>query len=304
MGYQDRDYYREDNVESGHLFQSWTVRLIVINVVVFLACALTARGGNYPLTSFLALSGDTISQPWTWWRLITAGFVHNSEAPWHILTNMIGLYFFGRPMEERYGSREFVRFYFVAIVLGNLLWTARQYFLVGPLTPDGRWAHALGASGGVTALIVLVCLLYPRQTIFMNFIFPVPAWLAGVLIIAGDLTGTAWLPDHRVEHIAFDIHLAGAFLALSYWGMGLNFGRLPGMRELRAGWEKLAGLFRARPAMRVHRQDDDEEDWDDELEAEADRLLAKIARQGESSLTPRERRVLENYSRRMRQKRR
>jgi hypothetical protein len=81
----------------------------------------------------------------------------------------------------------------------------------------------------------------------------------------------------------------------------LNFGRIPGWRELSTGWSKLKSLFRFRPSVRIHQELDAD---DEDLEVQADRLLAKIARQGESSLTSQERRILESYSRRIRDKQR
>jgi hypothetical protein len=53
--------------------------------------------------------------------------------------------------------------------------------------------------------------------------------------------------------------------------------------------------------VRIHQLDEDEEE---DLEVQADRLLAKIARQGEASLTSQERRILETYSRRIRDRQR
>lgn len=308
MGYQERDYYRDDSPESGFQIKSWVVRLIIINCVVFLANALTTSFdpasdiGQNRLTYALAVYGNTIVQPWYWWKFLSAGFAHNPLAIWHVAGNMIGLYVFGRPIEEKLGSKEFLRFYLLAIVLGSVIWSARQYLTVGPAL--NGWARMFGASGGVTALIVLFCLQNPRATLLLFFAIPMPAWMFGILVVVSDLTGTR-LPGHRLENIAFDVHLVGAALAAVYWSLGLNFGRVPGMRELSTGWKKVTGLFRSRPQMRVHRQDDDDdEELDDRLEAEGDRLLAKIAREGEASLSAQERRTLENYSRRMREKRR
>ncbi|HZL91937.1 MAG TPA: rhomboid family intramembrane serine protease [Pirellulaceae bacterium] len=306
MGYQERDYYREDTGEDGFQIKSWTVRLIIANCAVFLANALTMNNGQSWLTPLLDLHGNAIVEPKLWYQFLTYGFVHNPDSLWHIVGNMIGLWVFGRAIEERYGGKEFLRYYLIAILLGGIVWSVRQYFVVGSFMKGGEpaWVTCVGASGGVTALIVLYCLLYPRNTLLLFFAIPTPAWMVGILIVASDLTG-AWggqaLPPGMTRAaIAFDVHLTGAALALAYWALGLNFGRFPGWRELSAGWTRIKSLLRARPAVRIH----DDADDDDDLETQADRLLEKIARQGESSLTPHERRVLENYSRRIRDKQR
>jgi membrane associated rhomboid family serine protease len=306
MGYQERDYYREDTGEDGFQIKTWTVRLIIINCAIFLANALTMTSGRSWLTPLLDLHGNAIVEPRYWYQFLTYGFVHNPDSLWHIVGNMFGLWVFGRALEERYGGREFLRFYLIAIVLGGIVWSLRQYFLVGYYMTGGEktWLTCLGASGGIAALIVLYCLLFPRNTILLFFAIPTPAWMFGILVVASDLTG-AWaaqaMPQGMARaSIAFDVHMTGAALGLAYWALGLNFGRFPGWRELSAGWSKIRSLLRARPAVRIHEEMDDDED----LETQADRLLEKIARQGEASLTPHERRVLENYSRRIRDKQR
>ncbi len=64
----------------------------------------------------------------------------------------------------------------------------------------------------------------------------------------------------------------------------------------------MRGMFKRKPKLRVHREED-EESVPTRDEAEADRLLEKIHRQGQSSLTAKEQKFLENYSRRVREKR-
>lgn len=315
MGYTERDYYREDNPAeaAGISAQSMVMRVIVINVVVFLATWLTKTPqvlnpkthmieGGYWLTDLLAVHGDTLLHPLELWQLLTAGFVHSNEGLWHIFGNMFGLYVFGRPFEERSGPREFLRFYLIAIVLGNLVWCTRQLFLVKPIVDElgiEHWGAALGASGGVTAVMVLFCLLNPRATLLVFFAIPAPAWVVGLFIVGSDLTG-ALTPGRNVNHIAFDVHLAGAAFAVAYWYFGWNFGRLPGMAGLARLASRAGGMLSRSPDLKVH----DPLEWDEDLEAQADRLLEKVGRLGQASLTAKERRLLEDYSRRLRQKNR
>src|SRR5262245_54584166 len=122
MGFQDRDYYREGS-QSAYV-SSMVVKLIIINALVFFAEMLA--GGWDPITKknvvsdLLGVHPDTVVRPLYWWQFLTAGFVH-AEGLQHILFNMLGLYCFGMPLEERYGRREFLRFYLAAIVLGNIV---------------------------------------------------------------------------------------------------------------------------------------------------------------------------------------
>jgi membrane associated rhomboid family serine protease len=295
MGFQERDYYKDD--ERTSYVTSLTVKLIIVNCVVFLANLLFG-GREDVVSSFLAMRGDTIAHPERWWQFLTYGFVHDPRNLWHLVGNMLGLYFFGKPLEERYGWKEFLRFYLLAIVLGGIVWGARVYFgsPPGSAIVNGKtelfWPTLSGASGGTTAAIILFCLLYPHRTVLLFLFLPAPAWVLGLIIVAGDMFGVGR------ETTAFDVHLTGAVLALGYWYFGWNFGRLPGMAGLGKSFKSLGRSMRPKPDLRVH---DPETTYEDE-DAEADRVLAKLKAVGESSLTSRERRILEAYSRRMRQK--
>ena len=93
--------------------------------------------------------------------------------------------------------------------------------------------------------------------------------------------------------IAYTVHLSGAAFAFLYHRLNWNLGRLiPGKLSWRS--------FKRRPRLRLHAPAEEDED----LNAEVDRILAKISQQGESSLTRKERRTLQSASRRFQQKRR
>jgi hypothetical protein len=92
------------------------------------------------------------------------------------------------------------------------------------------------------------------------------------------------------DRIAFSVHLAGAGLAYLYYRSGIR------LTSILGGWRM--PRFRSRPNLRVHR----EEQSADDIERRADEILDKINKFGADSITPEERRILNTYSRRMRQK--
>jgi membrane associated rhomboid family serine protease len=293
MGFQDRDYYREGS--QSIYVTSMVVKLIIINGIMFLAELLFGGDahGNH-VASLFGAHADTIVRPLYWWQFLTAGFVHDPDHLNHILFNMLGLYCFGMPLEERYGRREFLRFYLTAVVLGFIVWSASHYFLAPQARRDFQ---CFGASGGVTAATLLFCLLYPRATLLAAFLFPVPAWVVGAIIIVSNLFGSV-SNSPLMGGVAYDVHLVGAALALGYWYFGWNFGRLPGLTSLTRMLKAPQKWLKAKPPLKVH----DPEHYYEDLDAQADRLLDKVAHDGLGSLTDAERRILEDYSRRTRQK--
>jgi membrane associated rhomboid family serine protease len=300
MGFQDRDYYRGE-APANPLAGSIVLQLIVVNVLVFLAnLFLTGPRDSAHhdwIVRLLELRSDTIYHPLQWYRLLTYGFTHDPRDVLHIGFNMFGLYIFGRRIDEKLGSREFLLFYLIAIVACGLVWSLRSTVLGYGFADNDRVLGYLGsvygASGGLTAVVILFCLCYPHATILMFMLVPTPAWLAGLIFVAIDMFGGG------SERIAYDVHLAGAAFAAAYWYFGWNFGRLPGVAGMGSMLRSAGKSLKRRPDLRVH---DPGDAAYEELDAEGDRLLEKVHREGEKSLTPRERDALEAYSRRMRQK--
>ena len=282
MGIYDRDYYREQQRPGVTLRapQSIVVTLIIINVAAFLANGLLT-GETNRITAVLACNSNTLSQPWMWWQLLTYGFAHGSIQ--HILFNMLGLWFLGMDIEHHYGRKEFLRLYLAMIVVGGLTWALGETLL------GHNNGMVIGASGAIAGIVVLYALNFPRRTLLLFFVLPVPAWLVGVLVVLSDLFGAA---GHAGDsNIAYTVHLAGAALAFSYYHFGWNFSKLT---EGRFSLSR----FKPRPKLRVHDPQLDKPELSDEV----DRILEKIHREGEDSLSRKERRTLESASREYRKR--
>jgi hypothetical protein len=191
---------------------------------------------------------------------------------------MLTLFFLGRDVEQWYGTKEFTKLYLVMLALGSFAWA-----LINRLHGDD--GVLLGASGAIAGVVVLYALNFPRRTLFVMFVIPMPAWLLGVLAVAYDIWGAMGRAD---EHVAYVVHLVGAAFAVLYYYQRWNFGR---MFQGRFHWP----TWPRRPPLRVH---DPESNEDEGVpEEEVDRILEKIHREGEGSLTRKERRILENASR-------
>ena len=292
MGIHDREYYREDRSFGGHIGSQWSMvsRLLAINIAVHVVNFFLNDG----LVRHLSASPDSLTNPLRWWQLLTYSFAHDPQGLRHIFWNMFGLWMFGRDVESVYGPKEFLRIYLITAVVGGIVFAARAYAAVQSGQNPEYAPTVIGASGAVMAITLLFCLQFPKRIILLMFVFPVPAWVVGAMMIAGNLVGFA----NPTNNIAHDVHLVGIVIAGCYFYLGWNFGRwLPSMQlpsvKMTANW------FKSKPKLRLHNPEGPPPD----IDSKADALLEKVNREGMNSLSSREKRILEDYSRRMRQKR-
>jgi membrane associated rhomboid family serine protease len=277
MGLYDREYAR--GPEPGfHVTAptTATMQLLILTVGVYLA-QLLFEG----LTQWLWLPADWWRRPWEAYRLVTYGFAHSPDDVEHIVFNMLGLGFFGKYIEQRYGRANFQIFYLGSIVFAGVVWSLIDS------TAGGR-SICIGASGAVTAIFIVFALNYPRMEVRMMFLFPMPAWVLALIIVAGDIHGAL----ARSGNTAFTAHLAGALFGLYYYRTGSR--HAAGLAERLGGFS-----LKRRPKLRVHEPDEDE----DNLTQRVDAILEKIQATGQDSLTWNERRLLQKASKKAQEKR-
>ncbi len=261
----------------------WVGRLIAANAVVLLLLEtiFTAPGIS------LALAFDpahVISQPW---GLVTYLFVHGGLL--HLLANSLGLFVFGCPVEERMGSRKFLLYYFYCgIGAAAFCWALSLVMPVGPI---------IGASGAILGLAVAFALYWPDARLF---VFPIPVPIRARTLVIGlvalDVTFSLLAPGDGIAHIA---HVGGAIFGFLFFRLqpsqGPGFQPRPVERMVRvppAAREAARG--RRSPPATVRSRTRPEPD---STTAELDRLLDKISANGIASLTPTERRFLDEVSR-------
>jgi membrane associated rhomboid family serine protease len=315
MGIYDRDYYRREGpsflgaiTNTGQVCK-W---LIVLNVVLFIIQMVTQpservrrveRDGHIsivtesaraesPVTEALDLDAEKVLHGQVW-RLLTHAFLHAGLL--HILFNMLFLWWFGSDMEDLYGSKEFLAFYLVAALVGGLAF-------VGADQAGLQRGVGLGASGAVTAVLVLCACHYPTRTILFFFL-PIPIWVFVAFQMAKDFLGFLGVSSG----VGWSAHLGGAAFGLLYYHFQWRMMNL--WPDLRA-WRRA----RSRPRLRVYREDDSQApvsvaapavpEVDEQLEAKMDAILEKVKDHGMSSLTESERQVLQRASAAIRRRRR
>lgn len=249
----------------------WVKRLIAVNVVVYL---LTLAS---PLLYILLtlVPAEVLLRPWT---LVTYMFVHSRSDPFHLLLNMLALFFFGPRLEDRLGGANFMALYFVSGIVGGLLTIV--------LAP---YSAVVGASGAVMGVTAAYARYWPWDRIYIWGILPVTAWvmvigLAAYSIWSGLLGSRGGVADFA--------HLGGLAAGWLY-GMVYDRRRRTAWPPTRKPPRLSGGEGRARVErwLRIR-----PEELHELNRAEVERLLAKVREQGPASLTLAERELLDRFS--------
>lgn len=292
MSIQNREYVRESmrNGSFGPSFPTASMlsKVILVTAVVYvLQIILKASSGNSVVTEWLQLNGNDLLFRGQIWRLITYAFVHDVQSPLHIVMNMITLYSVGRILTNLVGEREFLFFYLTSAVFAGICSVA-FYTLMG-MHPG-----ILGASGAVYAVFCVVAMHYPRQKVLLFGALPIEMrWLLAAFVAMDAVPMLMNLSaSTRVAHSA---HLGGLLFGFLYVRLAMN---------LSLGWDRIAGRVRAKrkkaAALRIFAPVETPES---NLSEQMDQILAKISREGEASLTQRERNILTQASRQLRKER-
>ena len=196
------------------------------------------------------------------WQPFTYIFIHGGF--WHFFFNAFMLWMMGAILEPAMGARKFfIYFLFCGAAAG---------FFTVAVSPGSARA-VIGASGAVYGLLYAFAALYPDQTVYMYFLFPMSTrqlvmFLAGISLV---LSFSA--PNSGVANFT---HLSGLAAGWLYF-------QTTGWREKAEGLRRKAESWLRRPVP-------------DERE-KVDAILEKISRKGEGSLTASERNELDEYAR-------
>src|SRR5438105_1049706 len=141
--------------------------LIGVTVAIFIAQLV------FPiLTDVLGLHPVLVLRYLWIWQLGSYMFLHGGL--FHILFNMLALWMFGTELERVWGTRYFLKFYFVTGVGAGIL-TVLISLLPFSFSQDVYYAVTIGASGAVYGLLLAYAMYFPDRPIYMYFVFPIPA---------------------------------------------------------------------------------------------------------------------------------
>ncbi|HEX2610775.1 MAG TPA: rhomboid family intramembrane serine protease [Gemmatimonadales bacterium] len=261
----------------------WVGRLIVANSVVLLLL-MTLFTSREVFQALEFSPSAALSHPWTF---VSYMFVHGGLL--HLFGNMLALYVFGTAVESRMGSRNFLLYYlFCGIGAAVFSLLLAGIMAVGPF---------VGASGAVLGVAVAFAMFWPDAELI---VFPIPVPIKARTLVIGlvalDVIGSRLWPGDGIAHIA---HVGGALFGYLFFRVQSLSRRAPAqptravervvmVQSGSAESDRRTPVTPMRPRRRVD---------SDPVAAEVDRVLDKISEKGISSLTPAERRFLDEVAR-------
>ncbi|SEP36203.1 rhomboid family intramembrane serine protease [Mucilaginibacter sp. OK283] len=267
--------------------------LIGINVIVFLAINVPAVL-EHMITSFsrpstiefyafdyLATTAHLPKLLTRFWTPFTYMFMH--DGIFHILFNMLWLYWMGQIFEEYLGNKRTIGLYIMGGLSGALLFIACfNLFPAFSQNPTLLAVPVVGASASVMAIVVATATLLPNYTISLILIGPVKLkWLVFVILVIDFLSIVG--PNAGGE-IA---HLGGALFGFIY------------IKQLQRGHDWITGIaniFKSKSKLKVVYSNTGKNSTEYPRQDEIDRILDKISQTGVDSLSRQEKETLARAS--------
>ena len=183
--------------------------IVAVNVAAFLLGLVLPA-----ITLTLGLRPADVVGNFALWQPVTYMFLHGGI--FHILFNMLALWMFGVELERMWGSRFFVKFYFVAGV-GAALTTMLCSFLPFAFSNQLYYSLTIGASGAVYGILLAYARYFPHRPILLYFVFPIPAKYFVMIIGAISLLSAMSGPGGGIAHAT---HLGGLVAGYLYLKTG------------------------------------------------------------------------------------
>jgi len=245
--------------------------LIIANVILFIFQMIPRIGPV--VTSLGALSPIAAFLHFQVWRLFTYMFLHSTQSFFHILFNMLALYWFGQELEEMWGRKKFLIFYFICGAGAGL------FSLLNLIT--NPYVLVIGASGAVLGVLTAYAHYFPNRQVLLFFIIPVRV---RTLVIGYAILSVFMVSFQSGGTISHLTHLGGIAVAWAY--MKYSRAAETFINRHIYSWNTRKQKARAAQALNRKRY----------FEQEVDPILDKIAKQGMESLTSSEKKILKKAS--------
>ena len=241
--------------------------LISINVLLFLFRYISIE--RFDLAQIFGLSSNDV---WPMiWQPLTYMFIHGDF--FHLFMNMFVLWMFGSEMESIWGSRGFLKYYFITGIGSGLIWLL--------LNISNPFSVLIGASGAIYGVLLAYGLMFPNRKVLIYFLFPIKVkyfvLLLGVIAFISSIGDTG----SNISHLT---HLSGMLIGFIYLKSPLNM-------------SKVSLLFNSILAEIRYKREEKKQAKYLNTKRHIDRLLDKINEVGYDGLDENEKKDLYNHSR-------
>ncbi|MFM7661800.1 MAG: rhomboid family intramembrane serine protease [Bacteroidota bacterium] len=292
-----------ESLKNSYRYGGMTIRLIIINASIFLLIQILSvvirlmMADNSMLTVFLdavfTLNTDLKYFIFMPWGLITSIFAHFTL--WHILLNMLFLFFSGRMFEQIFDSKRLLYTYLIGGMAGGVLEIIAH--LIFPALQNSHIV-IVGASGSIMAIFIALAFYKPNLKVMLFGIFPIRLIFLALFFLLSDLISLGM--NDGVAHFA---HLGGAlFGALSI----RNNTNKNNILNLTQRWgdsliKSINSIFKgsSRQPKRSNSRFKTDEEYNIEKKSKQekiDQILDKISKSGYESLSRQEKDFLFNQS--------
>jgi membrane associated rhomboid family serine protease len=227
--------YRLNTFFSSGNFPNGVKWLLISNTVVFVLQYLAQQAGFGDIFSPFALVPRAVVYHFAIWELVTYLFLHGGVM--HLLFNMLTLWMFGATLERDWGTRKFLKYYFLCGIGAGVCDVTVKMLLGDP-------RGTIGASGAIFGVLLAFGVLYPETTILFFFVFPIQAkyfvMIYGAMALLGSLS-----VNGAVSEVA---HLGGMIFGLIY--LKVRFPKLD-LYEVRR-WYRNYKMQRAKKKFQVY----------------------------------------------------
>jgi membrane associated rhomboid family serine protease len=258
------NYYQSYNLGWGGGLPRGVKALLLVNGGIFLAQYLI---GN-KLVFLFGLTPALVKEGYVW-QIVTYMFLHGGL--FHILFNMFALFIFGADIERAWGTKNFVKYYFITGIGAGV-----ASFLLS----FNSQVTTIGASGAIFGLLVAFALMFPDRIIYLYFLFPIRAKYMALLFGIIELIASFRYTGDGIGHFA---HLGGMVIGYIY---------------LKADW-RIKSFFRFIfniGSRWKEKSSEKKKERTERLMQRVDQILDKINQVGYQNLTKDEKKILEEAS--------
>ena len=257
-------YYRSYGFGWGGSLTRGVKTLLLVNIGIFLTQFIL---GNKLIFVF-GLTPALVREGY-FWQVFTYMFLHGGF--FHILFNMFALFIFGQDIERTWGTKEFIKYYFI---------TGTGAGIISFILSFNSSIPTIGASGAIFGLLVAFALMFPNRLIYLYLLFPIKAKYLVILFGILELFASFRYTGDGIGHFA---HLGGMVIGYLY---------------LKADWRTkriLHSLFSI-PSRWKEKKKEKKRVRTERLLRSVDQILDKINQVGYQNLTKEEKRILDEAS--------